>query len=172
MGSETTAAAVGHLGVVRRDPFAMLPFAGYNMADYFSHWLELGEQVAAKAEVAGNKLPKIFNVNWFRRDAEGNFVWPGFGQNMRVLEWMIDRCEGRAEATETPIGLVPTYEQLNWEGIDFSKEQFNTVTAQDKDQWIKELESHTELFSKLGERLPAALTARQNELLEAVKKSA
>ena len=172
MGSETTAAAVGQQGVVRRDPFAMLPFAGYNMADYFSHWLELGEEVGAKAAAAGNKLPKIFNVNWFRRDAEGNFVWPGFGQNMRVLEWMIDRCEGRAEATETPIGLVPTYEQLNWTGIDFSKEQFETVTAQDKDQWIKELESHTELFTKLGERLPAALKARQNELLEAVKKSA
>ncbi|MEG1234252.1 MAG: phosphoenolpyruvate carboxykinase domain-containing protein, partial [Acinetobacter sp.] len=94
-----------------------------------------------------------------------------FGQNMRVLEWMIDRCEGRADAVETPIGLVPTYEQLNWSGIDFSKEQFNTVTAQDKEQWIKELESHTELFSKLGERLPAALKTRQNELLEAVKTS-
>ena len=172
MGSETTAAAVGQQGIVRRDPFAMLPFVGYNMADYFAHWLEMGEQVGAKAEAAGNKLPKIFNVNWFRRDAEGNFVWPGFGQNMRVLEWMIDRCEGRAEATETPIGLVPTYEQLNWNGIDFSKEQFDTVTAQDKGQWIKELESHTELFTKLGDRLPAALKIRQNELLKAVQESA
>ena len=172
MGSETTAAAVGQQGIVRRDPFAMLPFAGYNMADYFSHWLELGEEVGTKAKLAGNNLPKIFNVNWFRRDSEGNFVWPGFGQNMRVLEWMIDRCEGRAEATETPIGLVPTYEQLNWEGIDFSKDQFNTVTSQDKDQWIKELESHTELFAKLGDRLPQALKVRQNELLDAVKKSA
>ena len=169
MGSETTAAAVGQQGIVRRDPFAMLPFAGYNMADYFSHWLELGEEVAAKAKAAGNKLPGIYNVNWFRRDAEGNFVWPGFGQNMRVLEWIIDRCEGRAEATETPIGLVPTYEQLNWEGIDFSKEQFDTVTTQDKDQWIKELESHTELFTKLGDRLPQALKDRQAELLNAVK---
>jgi phosphoenolpyruvate carboxykinase (GTP) len=167
--AETTAAAVGQQGIVRRDPFAMLPFAGYNMADYFGHWLQLGQEVGAKAEAAGNKLPKIFNVNWFRRDAEGNFVWPGFGQNMRVLEWIIDRCEGRAEATETPIGYVPTYEQLNWTGIDFSKEQFETVTAQDKDQWIKELESHTELFTKLGDRLPQALKDRQNELLAAVK---
>ncbi|TCM69978.1 phosphoenolpyruvate carboxykinase (GTP) [Acinetobacter calcoaceticus] len=171
MGSETTAAAVGQQGVVRRDPFAMLPFTGYNMADYFNHWLEMGEKVGAKAEAAGNQLPKIFNVNWFRRDAEGNFVWPGFGQNMRVLEWIIDRCQGRAEATETPIGYVPTYEQLNWTGIEFTKDQFNTVTAQDKDQWIKELESHTALFDKLGERLPKALKARQNELLDAVKQS-
>jgi phosphoenolpyruvate carboxykinase (GTP) len=147
----------------------MLPFAGYNMADYFSHWLEMGEKVGEKAKAAGNKLPGIYNVNWFRRDAEGNFVWPGFGQNMRVLEWIIDRCEGRAEAVETPIGFVPTYEQLNWTGLDFSKEQFETVTAQDKEQWIKELESHTELFNKLGERLPAALKARQAALLEAVK---
>ena len=169
MGSETTAAAVGQQGIVRRDPFAMLPFAGYNMADYFSHWLELGEEVAAKAKAAGNKLPGIYNVNWFRRDAEGNFVWPGFGQNMRVLEWIIDRCEGRADAVTTPIGYVPTYEQLNWTGLDFSKEQFNTVTAQDKDQWITELESHTELFTKLGARLPQALKDRQNELLAAVK---
>ena len=126
-------------------------------------------EVEAKAKAAGNKLPGIYNVNWFRRDAEGNFVWPGFGQNMRVLEWIIDRCEGRAEAVETPIGFVPTYEQLNWTGLDFSKEQFETVTAQDKEQWIKELESHTELFNKLGERLPAALKARQAALLEAVK---
>ncbi|MCV9897783.1 UNVERIFIED_CONTAM: phosphoenolpyruvate carboxykinase (GTP), partial [Cronobacter sakazakii] len=104
------AAAVGQQGIVRRDPFAMLPFAGYNMADYFDHWLNLGAKVSEKAEASGNKLPKIFNVNWFRRDAEGNFVWPGFGQNMRVLEWIIDRCEGRANAVETPIGFVPTYE--------------------------------------------------------------
>ncbi|TXJ09868.1 MAG: phosphoenolpyruvate carboxykinase (GTP) [Acinetobacter sp.] len=169
MGSETTAAAVGQQGIVRRDPFAMLPFAGYNMADYFNHWLDMGKTVGAKAEAAGNTLPKIFNVNWFRRDAEGNFVWPGFGQNMRVLEWIIDRCEGRADAVTTPIGYVPTYEQLNWTGLDFSKEQFETVTAQNKDQWITELESHTELFTKLGERLPQALKDRQAELLNAVK---
>ncbi|MEX7541142.1 phosphoenolpyruvate carboxykinase domain-containing protein, partial [Acinetobacter baumannii] len=156
MGSETTAAAVGQQGIVRRDPFAMLPFAGYNMADYFDHWLNLGAKVSEKAEASGNKLPKIFNVNWFRRDAEGNFVWPGFGQNMRVLEWIIDRCEGRANAVETPIGFVPTYEDLNWEGTEFTKEQFDLITNQDKDQWVTEIESHTELFNKLGERLPKA----------------
>ncbi|EEB5915105.1 phosphoenolpyruvate carboxykinase (GTP), partial [Salmonella enterica] len=169
MGSETTAAAVGQQGIVRRDPFAMLPFAGYNMADYFDHWLNLGAKVSEKAEASGNKLPKIFNVNWFRRDAEGNFVWPGFGQNMRVLEWIIDRCEGRANAVETPIGFVPTYEDLNWEGTEFTKEQFDLITNQDKDQWVTEIESHTELFNKLGERLPKALKERQAALLEAVK---
>ncbi|AOA57740.1 phosphoenolpyruvate carboxykinase (GTP) [Acinetobacter larvae] len=171
MGSETTAAAVGQQGVVRRDPFAMLPFTGYNMADYFSHWLEMGEEVGAKAAAAGNKLPKIFNVNWFRRDAEGNFVWPGFGQNMRVLDWMIERCEGRGHAVETPIGYVPTYSDLNWTGSDFSEAEFNLVTSQDKELWIKEIESHTELFNKLGERLPEALKVRQQQLLDAVKAS-
>lgn len=126
-------------------------------------------KVSEKAEASGNKLPKIFNVNWFRRDAEGNFVWPGFGQNMRVLEWIIDRCEGRANAVETPIGFVPTYEDLNWEGTEFTKEQFDLITNQDKDQWVTEIESHTELFNKLGERLPKALKERQAALLEAVK---
>ncbi len=171
MGSETTAAAVGQQGIVRRDPFAMLPFAGYNMADYFGHWLTLGAEVAAKAEAHGNKLPKIFNVNWFRRDENGNFVWPGFGQNMRVLEWIIDRCEDRGNAIETPIGYVPTYDDLNWQGTDFSQEQFETVTRQDKDLWIKEIESHTELFDKLGSRLPQALKERQAQLLAAVQAS-
>ncbi|MFB2539535.1 MULTISPECIES: phosphoenolpyruvate carboxykinase (GTP) [unclassified Acinetobacter] len=171
MGSETTAAATGQQGVVRRDPFAMLPFVGYNMADYFAHWLALGETVGAKAEQAGNKLPKIFNVNWFRRDEQGNFVWPGFGQNTRVLEWMIDRIEGRGNAVETPIGLVPEYEDLNWTGSDFSKADFEKVTSQDKDLWVKELESHTELFDKLGERLPKVLRERQKQLIDAVKAS-
>lgn len=171
MGSETTAAAVGQQGVVRRDPFAMLPFTGYNMADYFNHWLVMGEKVAKVAEENGNRLPKIFNVNWFRRDAEGNFVWPGFGQNMRVLEWIINRCKDQAHAVETPIGYVPEYEDLNWTGSDFTKEQFVQVTSQDKDLWVKEIESHTELFDKLGERLPKALKDRQAELLKAVQAS-
>lgn len=171
MGSETTAAATGQQGVVRRDPFAMLPFIGYNMADYFNHWLELGETVGAKAEKAGNKLPKIFNVNWFRRDENGQFVWPGFGQNTRVLEWIIDRVEGRANGVETPIGYVPTYDDLNWNGSDFSREAFEKVTSQSKDLWLKELESHTELFDKLGERVPQALRERQKQLIDAVKAS-
>lgn len=169
MGSETTAAATGAQGVVRRDPFAMLPFAGYNMADYFTHWLEMGEKVGEVASQHGNALPKIFNVNWFRRDAEGNFVWPGFGQNMRVLEWIINRCEGNANAVATPIGLVPTYEDLNWTASDFSKENFETVTYQDKAQWIAELNGHKELFDKLGERMPQALIDHQAKLLEAVQ---
>ncbi|WLF84643.1 phosphoenolpyruvate carboxykinase (GTP) [Moraxella sp. ZY210820] len=169
MGSETTAAATGQQGVVRRDPFAMLPFTGYNMADYFNHWLVMGEKVAKVAQENGNQLPKIFNVNWFRRDAEGNFVWPGFGQNMRVLEWIINRCKGTANAVETPIGYVPTYEDLNWTGSDFSKAEFEQVTSQDKELWVKEIESHTELFDKLGERLPKALKQRQAELLKAVQ---
>ena len=171
MGSETTAAAVGQQGVVRRDPFAMLPFAGYNMADYFAHWLQLGEEVGAKAAAAGNKLPKIFNVNWFRRDENGNFVWPGFGQNARILEWIVDRVEGRVDAVETPIGLVPRYEDIDWNGLDFSKADFDKVTAQDKAQWLKEIDSHTELFNKLGERLPQQLKDRQASLKAAVEAS-
>jgi phosphoenolpyruvate carboxykinase (GTP) len=171
MGSETTAAAVGQQGVVRRDPFAMLPFTGYNMADYFQHWLDMGETLSQNAAGTSNKLPKIFNVNWFRRDEEGNFVWPGFGQNTRVLEWIIDRVEGRANAVETPIGYVPTYADINWQGSDFSAAEFEKITSQDKALWLKELESHTELFNKLGERLPAELKARQAELIAAIKAS-
>lgn len=164
MGSETTAAATGQQGVVRRDPFAMLPFAGYNMADYFNHWLQMGENLGKKAEAAGNQLPKMFKVNWFRRDENGDFVWPGFGQNMRVLQWIIERCEGTANAVRTPIGLVPTYDDINWDQSDFTKAQFELVTSQDKDAWIKELESHAELFDKLGERMPAALKAHNAKL--------
>ncbi len=159
MGSETTAAAVGKQGIVRRDPFAMLPFTGYNVGDYFQHWLNMGEQLKTATAASGAQLPKIFKVNWFRRDQNGKFVWPGFGQNMRVLEWIIERCEGRADATATPAGLVPSYDQLNWTGIEFSREQFEQVTYQDKAEWLKELDSHKELFAKLGDHVPAELTA-------------
>jgi phosphoenolpyruvate carboxykinase (GTP) len=169
MGSETTAAAVGKMGVVRRDPFAMLPFCGYNMGDYFSHWLQMGEQIEAASKAAGNTPPKFFNVNWFRRDAEGHFVWPGFGQNMRVLEWIIDRCEGRVGAKSTPLGYVPTYNDLNWTGSDFTQAQFDSITEQNAAQWIAELDAHAELFDKIGERTPAALRARREELLQALK---
>lgn len=157
MGSEVTAAAEGKQGVVRRDPFAMLPFAGYNMGDYFNHWLEMGEKVAKNAAANGVKPPKIFKVNWFRRDADGKFAWEGYGQNMRVLEWIIDRVEGRANAIETPIGYMPTYEDLNWKGLDFSKQQFETVTSLNKSDWQQELQSHDELFDKIGSQVPAAL---------------
>lgn len=169
MGSETTAAAVGQQGVVRRDPFAMLPFAGYNMADYFTNWLEMGEKLEKLTKEHGTQMPKIFKVNWFRRDENGEFVWPGFGQNMRVLEWIINRCEGNANAVATPIGLVPTYEDLNWTESNFTKEDFKTVTHQSKDEWLREIQSHKELFDKLGERMPQALINHADELLKAVQ---
>lgn len=157
MGSEVTAAAEGQQGVVRRDPFAMLPFTGYNMGDYFQHWLDMGEKVGELAKKNGTKLPKIFKVNWFRRDENGKFAWDGYGQNMRVLEWIIDRVEGRANAVETPIGYMPTYDDINWQGMDFSKQQFETVTNLDKADWQKELASQDELFEKLGSHVPEAL---------------
>ncbi|WP_323842986.1 phosphoenolpyruvate carboxykinase (GTP) [Moraxella sp. Pampa] len=169
MGSETTAAATGAQGVVRRDPFAMLPFAGYNMADYFTNWLEMGKQLEKLTNEHGTKMPKMFKVNWFRRDENGDFVWPGFGQNMRVLEWIIDRCDGKANAVHTPIGLVPTYGDINWAESDFSEQQFSLVTSQDKDAWVKELNDHQALFEKLGERMPQALIDHQAKLLDAVQ---
>jgi len=171
MGSETTAAAVGQQGVVRRDPFAMLPFCGYNMGDYFQHWLNIGEKLQAATAASGEKMPKIFNVNWFRRDANGDFVWPGFGQNTRVLEWIIDRCEGRIHAEQTPMGFVPAYEDLNWAGTNFSREEFDLVAAQDHDQWVTELESHEELFAKIGTHLPQVLRDRKAQLVAALHKA-
>lgn len=170
MGSEVTAAAEGQQGVVRRDPFAMLPFAGYNMGDYFQHWLDMGEKVGKIAEKNGNTLPKIFNVNWFRRDADGKFAWDGYGQNMRVLEWILKRATGDANAVETPIGYMPTYDDLNWDGLDFSQEQFNTVTSLDKEKWQAELASHDELFDKIGSRLPEALKQARQKTGERVEK--
>jgi len=160
MGSETTAAAVGQQGIVRRDPFAMLPFCGYHVGDYFAHWLALGD----KLQASGAKLPRIFNVNWFRTDANGKFIWPGFGQNMRVLQWIIDRCENRATGEETAIGTVPRYEDLSWVGSDFTVEQYANVTSQDKAAWQRELASHDELFAKIADKLPASLKARRQQL--------
>ncbi|MEJ8812276.1 phosphoenolpyruvate carboxykinase (GTP) [Variovorax ureilyticus] len=155
MGSETTAAAFGQQGVVRRDPFAMLPFAGYNMSDYFQHWLDLGKKLAA----SGAKLPKIYTTNWFRKGADGKFVWPGYGENMRVLKWMIDRIENKAQGTEHVFGVSPRYEDLNWTGLDFSAEQFETVTSIDKAAWQAELKLHAELFQQLAHHLPKELPA-------------
>jgi phosphoenolpyruvate carboxykinase (GTP) len=160
MGSETTAAAVGQQGVVRRDPFAMLPFTGYNVSDYFQHWLNMGSKLSA----AGAKLPAIFCVNWFRKGADGKFVWPGYGENMRVLKWMIDRLEGTAKGTETGFGVSPTYGEITWDGLDFTPAQFDTVTSLDKADWKTEIALHTELFTQLAYHLPAELAATKLQL--------
>jgi phosphoenolpyruvate carboxykinase (GTP) len=146
MGSETTAAAFGAQGVVRRDPFAMLPFAGYHMADYFNHWLQFGRAV--------HNPPRIFGVNWFRKDADGKFVWPGFGDNMRVLQWIVQRAHGETSSVETPIGWVPAYDQLDWRGLDFPKEKFDQVMSLSVRDWQTEMQLHEELFIKLYDRLP------------------
>jgi phosphoenolpyruvate carboxykinase (GTP) len=155
MGSETTAAAAGQQGVVRRDPFAMLPFMGYNMADYFQHWLDLG----ARLQAAGAKLPAIYCVNWFRKGTDGKFVWPGYGDNMRVLKWMLDRLEGQGGGEEHVFGVTPGYGDLNWEGLDFSQQQFDTVTRIDAAEWQAEMKLHAELFAQLAQGLPAELPA-------------
>ena len=154
MGSETTAAAVGQMGVVRRDPFAMLPFIGYNMSDYFQHWLDMGVKVGKVNPAA---LPKIYCVNWFRTDEAGKFVWPGFGDNMRVLKWMLERIEGKAGGVENLFGTTPQYGDLNWDGLPFTQEQFDTITSIDKAAWVEELKLHTELFEKLAYHLPQEL---------------
>jgi phosphoenolpyruvate carboxykinase (GTP) len=162
MGSETTAAIVGDVGKLRRDPFAMLPFCGYHMADYFAHWLGIGEEAPAP-----ERLPKIFHVNWFRKDLDtGKFLWPGFGENARVLEWVFRRCDDAAEAQETPIGLVPTPGGLNTDGLGVSASDLERLTSIDPEEWKAELEPMREFFAKFGERLPAGLL-RQLDALEA-----
>ncbi len=160
MASETTAAATGAVGVVRRDPMAMRPFVGYNMGDYFRHWIEMGKKIKNK--------PEIFNVNWFRTDDEGNFIWPGFGDNLRVLEWIINRCEGKVDAVETPIGYVPHAEDINIEGLNgVTKETIEDLLSIDVENWKKETEGIESFYKELGERVPEELYAE----LDALKKN-
>ena len=162
-GSETTAAAAGAVGVVRRDPMAMLPFCGYNMGDYFKHWIEMGE-------ILGDKAPKIFNVNWFRVDEEGHFIWPGFGDNLRVLEWMLKRCDGEVDAVETAIGYVPKAEDINLEGLDdFSIETLKGILEVDNAKWAKEAEGIEEFYKQFGDRLPAELSKELSDLKARLK---
>ena len=160
IGSETTAAAVGQQGVVRRDPFAMLPFTGYNVSDYFQHWLDIGQKMGQ----AGAKLPAIYCVNWFRKGADGKFVWPGYGENMRVLKWMIDRLEGKAMGADNGFGVSPTFDEITWTGLDFTPAQFATVTSLDRADWKAEIALHTELFSQLAYHLPAQLQITKVQL--------
>ena len=160
MGSETTAAAAGQQGVVRRDPFAMLPFTGYNVSDYFQHWLDIGDKMGQ----AGAKLPAIYCVNWFRKDADGKFVWPGFGENMRVLKWMIERIEGKSMGVDNGFGISPAFDEITWTGLDFTKAQFATATSLDKADWKTEIALHTELFKQLAYHLPAQLESTKAQL--------
>jgi phosphoenolpyruvate carboxykinase (GTP) len=164
MGSETTAAAAGAQGVVRRDPFAMLPFAGYNMAYYFQHWLDLG----AKLQGSGAKLPRIFCVNWFRKGPDGKFVWPGYGENMRVLHWILGRVDGRAGGQEHLFGVSPRFDDLRWDGMTFTREQYERVISIEREAWQHELALHQELFTQLAHGLPRQLEATRQRLQAAL----
>jgi phosphoenolpyruvate carboxykinase (GTP) len=160
MGSETTAAQAGAQGVLRRDPFAMLPFCGYHMGDYFTHWIELGRRLRAK----GAMLPRIYTVNWFRTGADGKFVWPGFGENMRVLKWVVERIEGRAGGVEHGFGISPGYDDIDWSGLEFPRAVFERLAAIDPDDWRRELALHDELFALLAPRTPRELPQLRDEL--------
>ena len=158
MGSETTAAATGAVGVMRRDPMAMKPFCGYNFADYFSHWLSFDKP--------GAKLPKVFHVNWFRKGDDGKFLWPGFGDNLRVLEWMIKRVKGEVGAVETPIGALPRVEHVNLEGVELSEEARAKLFGFDRDGWRAEFASLEGFLDEFGERIPSALRVEQQRIAD------
>ena len=160
MGSETTAAATGKVGVVRRDPFAMLPFCGYNMGDYFQHWLDMQARIP--------NPPKIFMVNWFRQDKDGKFLWPGFGENMRVLKWIVDRARLRVGGQETLFGWVPKAGDLNLSGLDMPQEKVDEATHIDLEEWKHELESLGEFFDKIGPSLPDVLKIQRNLMLSRI----
>jgi phosphoenolpyruvate carboxykinase (GTP) len=163
MGSEATAAAIGQ-AAMRRDPMAMLPFCGYNMADYWKHWLKIGRQSVATP-------PRVFRVNWFRKNEQGKFIWPGFGENMRALKWIVDRVRGRGLGVESPLGWVPSYEELTWEGLDFSREQFYSIMNIDREKARKEANEQEDLFTKFGDHLPRELELERELLLSRLYRS-
>jgi phosphoenolpyruvate carboxykinase (GTP) len=164
MGSETTAAAAGTQGIVRRDPFAMLPFIGYNMSDYFQHWLNIGQQIETASKQNRGAAAKIFCVNWFRKNAEGKYIWPGYSENMRVLKWIIERIDGQAAGMQSALGAMPRYQDIDWRGLPFDPAQFNLLTTIDVLAWQKELESHRKLFDKLAYHLPEALRMTRRDI--------
>ena len=163
MGSEMTAAAFGEIGKVRRDPFAMLPFCGYHMADYFNHWLQFGRNL--------RNPPRIFGVNWFRKDEKGNFIWPGFSDNMRVLKWIFERINGQVSATESPIGWMPKYDDIDWEGLDFSRKDYELIMEVDREAWKTEILAHEELFARMYDKLPKEYFMLQQLLLSSLWRS-
>ncbi len=164
MGSETTAAATGQVGVTRRDPMAMLPFCGYNMADYFGHWLAMGKRLAHP--------PRIFHVNWFRKGVDGKFLWPGYGENVRVLKWMLDRIEGRTGAADTPIGLVPQQNALTLDGLRISPDTIGELLRVDSTEWAAEADAVEQFFMKFGSRLPEEMWSQHARLTERLGQAA
>jgi phosphoenolpyruvate carboxykinase (GTP) len=159
LSSEQTAAAEGQVGALRRDPMAMLPFCGYHIGDYFRHWLDMGQKFGAHQ-------PRIFHVNWFRKDGNGKFFWPGFGENLRVLLWIIGRCRGTADGQPSPLGLTPGYDDMDWRGLEFSKKRFAALMAEDAPTLAQQVCSNDEFFASLGDKLPAALAEEKAKVLE------